>query len=170
MDKNFSRSGATARRRIGRLPFSAATLRLCVSIFLLLSLISPAFTQRKTSPRFDPDGTFWIKGKPPADFSDFDSINLNAKRVRHLESPGLRMRTTVYRYKTLVVKRDNFTFTTMTVRGVSYTFSGKFLRGGVYSAGDFDDETPVLEGTLTRFRDGRKVAEANLKFTYFGGT
>jgi hypothetical protein len=170
MDKNFSRSGATARRRIGKLTFSAATLRPCVSIFLLLSLISPAFTQRKTSTRFDPDGTFWIKGKPPADFSDFDSINLNAKRARHLESPGLRMRTTVYRYKTLVVKRDNFAFTTMTVRGVSYTFSGKFLRGGVYSAGDFDDETPVLEGTLTRFRDGRKVAEANLKFTYFGGT
>jgi hypothetical protein len=167
MDKNFSRSGATARRK---LTSSAATLRLCVSIFLLLSLISPAFTQRKTSPRFDPDGTFWIKGSPPADFSDFDSINLNAKRARYLESPGLRMRTTLYRYKTLAVKRDNFTFTTMTVRGVFYTFSGKFLRGGVYSAGDFDDETPVLEGTLTRFRDGRKVAEANLKFTYFGGT
>jgi hypothetical protein len=170
MDKNFSRSGATARRRIGKLTFSAAPLRLCVSIFLFLSLISPAFTQRKTSPRFDPDGTFWIKGNPPADFSDFDSINLNAKRARYLESPGLRMRTTVYRYKTLVVKRDNFTFTTMTVRGVFYTFSGKFLRGGVYSAGDFDDETPVLEGTLTRFRYGKRVAEANLKFTYFGGT
>ena len=141
------------------------------SIFLLLCLTAaPAFTQRKAPARFDPDGTFWIKGTPPADFSDFDSINLNAKRARYLESPGLRMRTTVYRYKTLVVKRDNFTFTTMTVRGVFYTFSGKFLRGGVYSAGDFDDETPVLEGTLTRFRDGRKVAEANLKFTYFGGT
>jgi hypothetical protein len=170
MNKNFSRSGATAQRRIGKLTFSVAPLRLCVSIFLLLSLTSPAFTQRKTSPRFDPDGTFWIHGNAPADFSDFDSINLNAKRARHLESPGLRMRTTVYRYRTLVVKRDNFTFTTMTVRGVFYTFSGKFLKGGVYSAGDLDDETPVLEGTLTKFRDGKKVAEANLKFTYFGGT
>ena len=64
----------------------------------------------------------------------------------------------------------HFTFTTMTVRGVFYTFSGKFLKGGVYGAGDLDDQTPVLEGTLTRFRDGKKVAAANLKFVYFGGT
>ena len=125
-------------------------------IFLLVCLItSPALTQRKTSARFDPDGSFWIHGDPPADFSDFDSINLNAKRLKYLNDPGLMMHSTRYRYKTLTVKRDNFTFTTMTVRGVFYTFSGKFLRGGVYSAGDFDDETPVLEGTLTRFRDGK---------------
>ena len=77
---------------------------------------------------------------------------------------------TRYRFKTLIVKRDNFTFTTMMVRGISYSFSGRFLKGGVYGAGDLDDETPVLEGTLTKFRGGKKVAEANLKFVYFGGT
>jgi len=145
-------------------------LRLCVSIFLLLSTTSPALTQRKQSARFDPDGSFWIHGKPSADFSDFDSINLNAKRLRHLNPPGLLMRTTNYRFKTLNVKRDNFTFTTMVVQGVSYSFVGKFLKGGVYGAGDLDDETPVLEGTLTKFREGKKLAEANLKFVYFGGT
>jgi len=139
-------------------------------IFLLLCLTaSPAFTQRK-QVRFDPDGSFWIHGTPPPEFSDFDSINLNAKRLRYLNDPGLLMRTTRYRYKTLTVKRDNFSFTTMTVRGIFYTFSGRFLKGGVYGAGDLDDETPVLEGTLTRFRNGKKVAEANLKFVYFGGT
>ena len=159
MDKYFSRN------------FSSATVRLCVSICLLLSLTSSGFTQRKTSAtRFDPDGTFWIHGDKPADFSEFDSINLNAKRSRHLEPAGVRALNTLHRYKTLVVKPDNFTFTTIPVRGVSYGFSGKFLKGGVYGAGDLDEETPVLEGTLTRFRDGKKVAEANLKFTYFGGT
>ena len=147
------------------------SLRCCVAIFLLLLAATSGLTQRKQSnARFDPDGSFWIHGNLPAEFSDFDSINLNAKRLRYLNSPGLMMRTTRYRYKTLTVKRDNFTFTTMTVRGVFYTFSGKFLKGGVYGAGDLDDETPVLEGTLTKFRDGKKVAEANLKFVYFGGT
>ena len=58
----------------------------------------------------------------------------------------------------------------MSCRGVFYTFSGKFLKGGVYASGILDDETPVLEGTLTKFRGGKKVAEANLKFVYFGGT
>jgi hypothetical protein len=143
---------------------------VCGAIFLLLCLtVTPAFAQRK-SERFDPDGSFWIHGNPPPEFSDFDSINLNAKRLRYLNPPGLMMRTTRYRYKTLIVKRDNFMFTTMTVRGIFYTFSGRFLKGGVFGAGNLDDETPVLEGTLTRFRNGRKVAEANLKFVYFGGT
>jgi len=144
------------------------------SIFVLLCLtVAPAFTQRKTSARFDPDGSFWLHEStpPPAEFSDFSGINLNAKRLRRLPSPGLQLNNgTSYRFKTLNVKRDNFTFTTMSIRGVSYSFAGKFLKGGVYASGILDDETPVLEGTLTKFRDGKKIAEANLKFVYFGGT
>jgi hypothetical protein len=53
---------------------------------------------------------------------------------------------------------------------VSYSFSGRFLKGGVFSAGDLDPDAPVLEGTLTKWKGGKKVAEASLKFTYFGGT
>jgi hypothetical protein len=137
---------------------------------LLLSLMTvPIFSQR--SERFDPDGSFWLQGQPPNDFSDFGGINLNAKRSRHLPQPGLETNNGKrYRFKTLSVKRERFTFTTMTVAGVSYSFSGRFLKGGVYSSGILDDETPVLEGTLTKFHGGSKVAEAKLKFVYFGGT
>jgi len=171
--ENFSRKGAKAQRKTTQSISSYAALRLCVSISLLLCLApTPGFTQRKQpTARFDPDGSFWIHGQPPNEFSDFGGINLNAKRLRRLPSPGVQTNDgTTYRFKTLTVKRDNFTFTTMVVRGVSYSFAGKFLKGGVYGAGDLDDETPVLEGTLTRFRRGKKVAQANLKFVYFGGT
>jgi hypothetical protein len=107
----------------------------------------------------------------PNEFSEFGGINLNAKRSRRLPSPGLQLVDgKTYRFKTLIVKRDNFTFTTVALGGVSYSFSGKFLRGGVFGAGDLDDETPVLEGTLTKYRGGKKLAEAKLKFVYFGGT
>ena len=149
---------------------SFARLRLCASIFVLVCLTSAVFGQRG---RFDPDGSFWLKDgtTAPTEFSDFSAINLNAKRLRRLPSPGLQLNNgTTYRFKTLTVKRDNFTFTTITLRGVSYSFSGKFLKGGVYASGILDDQTPVLEGTLTKFRDGKKVAEANLKLVYFGGT
>lgn len=170
MNKNYSRNDATAQRGIGKPGLSVAPLRLCGSIFLLLSLTVTAFSQRA---RFDPDGSFWLHEStpPPTEFSDFGGINLNAKRLRRLPSAGLQLNNgTTYRFKTLNVKRDNFTFTTMSIRGVSYSFSGKFLKGGVYASGILDDETPVLEGTLTKFRGGKKVAEANLKFVYFGGT
>ena len=144
-------------------------------IFLLICLATaPGVTQRKQSAaRFDPDGSFWIQDAttPPTEFSDFSAINLNAKKLRRLPSPGVQLNNgTTYRFKTLTVKRDNFTFTTMTLRGVSYSFTGKFLKGGVYASGILDEDTPVLEGTLTKFRGGKKVAEANLKLVYFGGT
>ena len=123
------------------------------------------------SARFDPDGSFWIHGDTPNDFSDFGAINLNAKRSRRLPVQGLETNNGKrYSFKTLTVKRDNFTFTTATAAGISYSFSGKFLKGGVYASGILDDETPVLEGTLTKYRGGQKVAEAKLKFVYFGGT
>ena len=149
------------------------TKRTFLASLLLLSLVSiPAFAQKKTA-RFDPDGSFWLHEStpPPTEFSDFGGINLNAKKLRRLPSAGLQLiNGTTFRFKTLNVKQNNFTFTTVTLKGVSYNFSGRFLKGGVYSSGILDDETPVLEGTLTKFRNGQKLAEAKLKFVYFGGT
>jgi hypothetical protein len=152
--------------------FASDPLRLCVNAFLLLSVATPvaALTQTKTT-RFDPDGSFWIIGTQPNEFSDLSAINLNAKRLRRLPPTGLQTNNgKTYRFKTLTVKRDNFTFTTMTLGGVSYSFAGKFLKGGNFAASWLGDEGPVLEGTLTKFRDGKKLAEAKLKFSYFGGT
>ena len=185
MDKNFSRKGAkpgrkdakTNSRREGVFPsrLCVLALRLCVKPFvaavLVLSVTSLVTLAQNKAARFDPDGSFWIIGEPPNEFSEFGGINLNAKRSRQLPGQGFELRTgKLIRFKTLIVRRDNFTFTTVTVGGISYAFSGKFLKGGVYSAGDLDEETPVLEGTLTKFRGGQKIAEAKLKFSYFGGT
>ena len=177
MVKNFSRKGAKAQRETTQCSIRFAPLRLCgkkfFSLLLLITLVSiPALAQKKAA-RFDPDGSFWLHESTPQppDFSDFGGINLNAKKVRHLPSAGLQLiNGTTYRFKTLNVKQHNFTFTTVALKGVSYSFSGRFLKGGVYSSGILDDETPVLEGTLTKFRNGQKLAEAKLKFVYFGGT
>ena len=179
MHKNFSRKGAKVQTKGTKKPVTSlfvpswTALRLCVKPFLaclLLLTTIPALAQNKAA-RFDPDGSFWILGEASHDFSEFGAINLNAKRSRQLPVQGFELRSGKRMpFKTLTVKRDNFTFTTVTVGGISYAFSGKFLKGGVYSAGDLNDETPVLEGTLTKFRGGQKIAEAKLKFIYFGGT
>ena len=146
--------------------------RIFLTLLLLLSLLSIPVAQKKAA-RFDPDGSFWLHESTPqpTEFSDFGGINLNAKKLRRLPSAGLQLIDgTTYRFKTLNVKQHNFTFTTVTLKGISYSFSGRFLKGGVYSSGILDDETPVLEGTLTKFQNGKKVAGAKLKFVYFGGT
>lgn len=148
------------------------TILLVLGIFAT-GIIAPCnvgFGQTKQA-RFNPDGAFWLIGQPPDGFSDFDSINLNGRRLRRLPSQALHVNTgKIFHYKTLTVKRDDFSFTTFTVGGVYYTFAGKFLRGGVFAEQDLNDEQPVLEGVLAKYKNGRKVAEAKFKFSYFGGT
>ena len=147
-------------------------MRKTVSLMalLLVWMVSfPAHSQK--GARFDPDGSFWVSGTPPNDFLELSAINLNAKRLRRLPSPGLQITDgTTYRFKTLTVKRNNFAFTTVSLKNISYSFSGRFLRGGVYAATELNDERPVMEGTLTKYRAGNKVAEARIQFYYFGGT
>ncbi|HSB26759.1 MAG TPA: hypothetical protein VLE19_02840 [Pyrinomonadaceae bacterium] len=149
-------------------------IRLTVAVIslLLISAYYSSPTKAQTrKPRFDPDGSFWIKGKAPDGFSDFGGINLNAKRVKRLPSAGVQLSNgRTLRFKQLRVTRERFTFTTAVVSNISYSFSGKFLKGGVYGAANLDDETPVLEGTLIKYRNGEKVTQAKLTFVYFGGT
>ena len=137
---------------------------------LLLAVSLPALSQTKSKP-FNPDGSFWLIGEPPAEFKNFGGINLNGRRLRRIPSQGLQHNDgKTFHFKSLVVKRENFSFTTLTVGGVYYTFAGKFLRGGVFAEQDLFDEQPVLEGVLTKYKSGKKVAEAKLRFSYFGGT
>ena len=140
-----------------------------MALLLVLMLSVPALSQK--GARFDPDGSFWVSGTPPDDFLELSAINLNAKRLRRLPSPGLQITDgTTYRFKTLTVRRNNFAFTTVVLKNISYSFSGRFLRGGVYAETELNDERPVMEGTLTKFRAGKKLAEAKIQLYYFGGT
>ena len=97
---------------------------------LLLAVSTPALSQGKRQT-FNPDGSFWIIGEAPKGFSDFGGINLNGRQLRRIPTQGLQlMNGKTFHFKTLTVKRDNFSFTTRTLGGVHYTFVGKFLRGG----------------------------------------
>ncbi|HET6862455.1 MAG TPA: hypothetical protein VFH91_05390 [Pyrinomonadaceae bacterium] len=146
-------------------------LRIAIVVGCIAQLSSGYVDAQNKRDKFDPDGAFWIHGQPPNEFSDFSAINLNAKRVRRLPAAGLQLNNGKnFRFKTLSTKPQELAFTTLVIAGVSYSFSGKFLKTGVFATGMLDDETPVLEGTLTKFKAGKKVAEANLKFVYFGGT
>ena len=145
-------------------------LKLITVVSLILAVSALALSQSKRAA-FNPDGSFWIIGEPPNGFSEFGAINLNGRRLRRLPSQGLQLtKGKRFHYKTLTVKQNNFNFTTVTSGGVYYTFAGKFLRGGVFAEQDLFDEQPVLEGVLTKYVSGKKVAEAKLKFSYFGGT
>src|SRR5215813_14579642 len=95
------------------------------AFFLIAPYVCQSATAQSKKSRFDPDGSFWIKGDHPDGFSDFGGINLNAKRDKHLPNPGLDLNNgRHFRFKELSVSREKFTFTTVALSNISYSFSG----------------------------------------------
>lgn len=125
---------------------------------------------------FRPYGYFSLVGKPPKGFENFDTIqywraqdeqtgaDISSRTSGVNETGGV-----VYRYATISVTRQTFVFNTRSVRGVSYKFSGRFLRSDFVGA-EMNFERPVLVGTLGKYRNGQRVATANVKLSYFAGT
>ena len=126
---------------------------------------------------FRPYGYFsLVERQPPKGFENFDTIQY-WRKDQEQTGPDISERTAgvnesggvVYKYATISITRQKFIFTTAKVKGVSYAFSGRFLRSDFVSA-DLDLGKPVLVGRLTKYKNGKRVAEANIRLSYFAGT
>ena len=155
-----------------------ASLGLCLLLSAPFILGQPAqkrAPQREAAAqKFDPEGEFNVEGTLPRALSEISTIQLLRDARRSFQNPHSGLYTNrgvTYRFKTVSVTRERFTFTTVALDGTSYSFSGRFLRGGVFAELDSDQWGKIiLEGQLTKLKAGRKAASANLKFSYFGGT
>jgi hypothetical protein len=155
-------------------PFGLAVLSLGVAFVIASASASSGAFSAPVAQRFDPEGEFDVKGDPPAGLTEVSAIQLlrDANKSFLNSHSGLYTnRGVTYRFKTVSATRERFTFTTVPIKGISYSFTGRFLRGGVYGELDSDQwGKPILEGRLSKLRDGKRVAAATLKFSYFGGT
>lgn len=154
-------------------------LRFLFALLLISIAASAPFASRAFSSeqrRFDPEGQFNPIGNAPQGLDEVASIDLfrsgrNRPFTSHIHSGVATTRGVVYRFQSISVSQNNFTFTTRTRGGTSYRFRGRFLRGGVYAEMDSSVwDQPLLEGTLTKFKNGKKVSESRMRFSYFGGT
>jgi hypothetical protein len=125
---------------------------------------------------FRPYGYYSLVGAHPKGLEDFDTIQYWRKEDEQ-SGPDISERLsgvnerggTRYRYSTISINRRRFVFTTVKVKGTSYSFAGRFLRTDFVNA-DMDFDKPVLAGRLVKYRNGKKVAEANVRLSYFAGT
>ncbi|MBD0371612.1 MAG: hypothetical protein ICV60_12300 [Pyrinomonadaceae bacterium] len=126
--------------------------------------------------RFDPEGQFNPIGNAPKGLEEVASIDLfRSGRGRpftsHTHSGVVTTRGAVYRFQSISASQNSLTFTTRARAGTSYRFTGRFLKGGVYAEMDSSVwDQPLLEGTLSKFKNGKKIAESRMRFSYFGGT
>lgn len=125
---------------------------------------------------FRPYGYYSLVGAHPRGFENFDTIQYWSKQDEQ-SGPDISERLSGvtadkgvhYRYRTITINRRGFVFTTRAVKGTSYSFTGRFLRTDFVNS-ELNFDKPVLVGTLARHRNGKKVAEAEVRLSYFAGT
>ncbi len=160
------------KRRHGAQLFMALLLASLLAAPPLSTLGAFSSSQK----RFDPEGQFNPIGKAPKGLEEVASIDLfRSGRGRpftsHTHSGVATTSGVVYRFQSISASQNNLTFSTRARGGTSYKFAGRFLKGGVYAEMDSSVwDQPLLEGTLTKFKNGKKVAESRMRFSYFGGT
>jgi hypothetical protein len=119
---------------------------------------------------FDPRGDYYIVGRKPKDFREFDSFELAvsdyygmASGAGRLQIYSEQMYNGNYSVTGLVTKkRLTFTANPSSDEDYVYSFDGRFLKEGVLA--DPYRARVVLEGKLIKSKGCVKIAECNVKF------
>jgi len=121
--------------------------------------------------KFDPYGYYTIIGKKPKGFHDFDSLSLSVyESEQGVGSGGIYVTTAVEHENNdgqsavfgLVTQQRLFFVTAPFESGFEYRFDGEFLRGNVVA--DAGPRKAVLRGTLTKTKNGKKIAKCVVEF------
>jgi len=157
------------------MPHSQTSFAL--GFFIIIATLATA-NSNFAAPRSLPDisGAYYFVDKPPEGFEDVDWIALFAvdakwQSGRKVPLSGFirlkerhRGRFVNFLLINPTLRGHAITFSTKVVRGITYTFKGQFLK-----VENLEDNEIVLKGLLTKFRNGRKVAEFETRYSYFAG-
>lgn len=114
---------------------------------------------------FDGNGSFYITDELPKGFKDFDSINITTRDfgVESEDYPygvpvppeGYIRTSKKYKFTRIGIANRLIAFETEAKEGISYKFAGKLIEAD-YS----------IEGRLIKLRNGKKIAESDIHFTF----
>jgi hypothetical protein len=129
--------------------------------------VETASTQEDSE--FYPDGEFYLDDKLPKEFKDFNTLSITSHDwTNATEENNYQPETVIPKGYLKTGKKYNFTkisianrrisFETGRIKGISYSFIGKYPE-----IKEFDEDWTDLHGTLTKYKDGKKIAQIKLK-------
>ena len=147
-----------------------------IALALLTLLLPFPIDSSEQQRAFRPYGYYFIQGRVPKGFQNVDTIQYWLPEVETNDpdaSPRLAgvnlVGGTRHRFATISVNRKNFSFVTKKVRGLHYSFSGRFLRTDFLND-ELNEEKAVARGTLVKYKNDIRVAQASVTLSYFSGT
>lgn len=161
--------------------------RICPALALMFTLLcgtiaaaTPPLPDKEyfvtiAYPSFNPFGAYRLWASTPEDiprglekFGGFEVWLASKRKIRGRYKVVTRV-TAEYStldFATFNMTSNGISFTTETLQdGTSYSFQGRFLRKGDFNK--IPSQFPVAEGTLTKFVNGKKVAEGLVKLDQY---
>jgi hypothetical protein len=135
----------------------------------------PAPAPAENTTALEPTGAYFAMTELPADFAELDHLLLATIDENAAPAPlngflrPKKQEAQDYALVSPAIDGRNLRFTTAPVDGVHYEFSGAFELLDHFAANPPSYETPVLTGTLTKFRGGQQVASTPVQFRYEAG-
>jgi hypothetical protein len=117
---------------------------------------------------FNPRGDYYILGRKPKHFLEFDCLELavdqnRAAGVVMVQTYSNQMYNVQYAVSGSVTKeRLTFVAVPLSEQDFGYSFDGEFLRGGVLSQAG--RHVAVLKGNLVKSKQGVKITECEVRF------
>lgn len=121
--------------------------------------------------KFSPDGIYYIMGRKPVAFADFEmfelglAANLDGRISGYVEILVNSNDNSYFQsalFALVTERRVVFVTPPLSEDGFEYRFDGEFLRRNLASVAG--QNKAVLRGTLTKTKQGRKIAERKVSF------
>ncbi|HEX8735830.1 MAG TPA: hypothetical protein VF721_10930 [Pyrinomonadaceae bacterium] len=141
-----------------------------------------ADSKEATETEFYAEGAYYIIGDAPKGFEDFSNIGIITTDFAAEQAPesydnqippkGFIFTDEKFNFTRINIGNRRITFETETKKGVSYKFVGEFIEEKTieYKTADGSEgiDYAVLKGRLTKWRGGKKIAEAKANFAVGG--
>ena len=135
-----------------------------------VKLPAPNLTFDYDPKEFNPRGDYYILGRKPKGFREFDCLELAVYEINGRASGRVRIQTYAdqmynahYAVSGTVTKKQvAFVATPISEEDFEYRFNGYFLSEGVLS--NASKNRPVLKGKLIKLKRGVKIADSEIRF------
>ena len=132
--------------------------------------------EQENEYEFDATGDYYLIGSTPKGFEDFENLMIETRDYENVSEEnnwlgapippkgraylGWEKRLELVR---LNIANKQISFETEKKNGISFQFIGKFIDGEKIEMEEYTDYA-VLEGKLIKVKNGKKIAERNVKF------
>jgi hypothetical protein len=139
-------------------------------VIAVLSVFVDAQRLTNYSATFNPSGDYHPVKRPEGSEQSIQfDLQVRRRRGRLVAWGQIRGVQTWYRFTFVSLTEKHLKFSTARVHGVNYDFQGTFLRTGNFAAQTRDTGDVLLQGTLRKFVNGKKVMQLDTPFVYYPG-